>query len=215
MKRVLAISIGGFSLLLPAAAHALEGNPSDEAQSQYPVTSTRRSEFTAGASYGLLTAASYGYPNTAGKIDNDAYVADTGIGFGSANSIWIGGALRDWFSFGLGVTGLGYKANGLDVVASGFIFRTEVFPLFAYGGAWRDIGAYASFGIGGMTLKKHGETKGDGGSMSIVELGAFWEPVRFSIFSFGPSLEYTHLFSRSAHLYGTTLSARLVLYTGP
>lgn len=215
MKRVLAVSVGALVLAVTGAASALEGMQNASTDENYVAKSTRRSEFTAGISYGFLVASGYGYPNSAGKIDNDAYVADTGQALGGLNQIWIGGALRDWLTFGFGIMGLSYKGNGYDVLGNGFVFRTEVFPFFEYGGAWRDIGASAAFGLGGLTMKKNGETKGDGGSMSVVEIGTFWEPVRFSIFSFGPALEYTHLFSRSAHLYGATLSARLVLYTGP
>jgi len=187
----------------------------NEWSGDYGVKSERRSDFTAGVSLSALGATTYGYPNEAGKIDDDRYVADTGLGFGLLQTIWIGGALRDWFTFGVGTTSLSYSANHLDAAATGFIFRIEAFPLWAYGGPWRDAGMYASFGIGGMTLKRDGNTAADAGAMSIVMLGAFYEPVRFSIFSFGPTLEYTHFFSRTIHAYGASAGARLTLYTGP
>ena len=56
---------------------------------------------------------------------------------------------------------------------------------------------------------------GDGGAVSIVAFGAFWEPVRFGIFNFGPTAEYTLISSRTVTLTGASLGARLVLYTGP
>lgn len=181
----------------------------------YGVKSERRSDFTLGASYGALLASTYGYPNEAGKIDDDRYVADTGLGVGTQYSVWLGGALRDWFTFGLGVNSSSYSANDLDASSTGFIFRIETFPLWAQGDPWRDAGMYASFGIGGMTLERGGDKVADGGAISIIGIGAFYEPVRFSIFSFGPTAEYTLQYSRTIHMYGASLGARLVLYTGP
>lgn len=181
----------------------------------YDLKAERRSDFMLGGSFGGLAATSYGYPNQAGKIDNPAWVADTGVGVGMQWSAWLGGALRDWFSFGLGLTSLSYSANGLDATATGFILRVEAFPLWASGGPWRDAGMYANFGIGGMKLERDGETAADGGAISILALGAFYEPLRFGSFSIGPSLEFDHYFSRTIRLYGASASARVVLYTGP
>ena len=70
-------------------------------EGDYGQTAERRSDFTAGVSFGLFTGAAYGYPNKAGKIDDDRYVADTGVGFGTAQTLWLGGALRDWFTFAI------------------------------------------------------------------------------------------------------------------
>ena len=181
----------------------------------FGVKAERRSDFTLGLSVAPLFAGAYGYPNKAGKVGNDRYVADPGLGFGSIESVWLGGALRDWFTFGVGVTSLSYAKGGTTTSATGMIFRVETFPLWAYGGAWRDAGAYASFGIGGAKLEKDGHSVADGGAVSIVAFGAFWEPVRFGIFSFGPTTEYTLISSRTATLYGASLGARLVLYTRP
>lgn len=184
-------------------------------EGDFDIKGERRSDFTAGVSLGLFAASAYGYPNEAGKLDDDRYVADTGLGVGAAQTFWLGGALRDWFTFALGYWNVSYSGSDLDAKGYGFLFRVETFPLWAYGGPWRDTGLYADFGLGGMTLEKGGEEQADGGALSIVGLGAFWEPVRFGIFSFGPNFEYTHVFSRTLHLTGATLGARLVLYTRP
>ena len=103
----------------------------------------------------------------------------------------------------------------LDAEGFGVLFRVEAFPLWSQGGVWRDAGVYTDFGIGGMKLKSGGDTEADGGALSIIGLGAFWEPVRFSIFSFGPNIEYVHAYSRTLHLSSATVGARLVLYTRP
>lgn len=174
----------------------------------------RRSDFTAGVSFGLFAANAYGYPNEARKIGNDAYVADTGLGVGTARTYWIGGALR------------GGSPSVSAIGTSAIRPRPRCFGIRS-GVPGRDLsllglrrevarrGVQANFGIGGMKLEEGADKRADGGALSIVGLGAFWEPVRFSIFSFGPNIEYTHLFSRTLSLYGTTVGARLVLYTRP
>jgi len=193
--------------------------PSDAVENDwegdFDLKAERRSDFTAGISAGLFAATAYGYPNEAGKIDDDRYVADTGLGTGTTQKLWLGGALRDWFTFGIGYWGVAYSGNDLDAEGFGIVFRVETFPLWAYGGPWRDAGVYADFGLGGMTLKQGDDERADGGAISIVALGAFWEPVRFGIFSFGPNVEYTHTFSQTLHLFGASAGARLVLYTRP
>lgn len=203
------------SLLLVLASTRVAAAVENEWEGDYDQKAERRSDFTAGVSAGLFAATAYGYPNEAGKIDDDRYVADTGVGFGATQTFWIGGALRDWFTFAIGYWNVAYSANDLDAQGFGVLFRVETFPLWAQGGAWRDAGVYADFGIGGMKLKSDDETRADGGALSIIGLGAFWEPVRFGIFSFGPNVEYMHTYSRTLHSSSLTLGARLVLYTRP
>jgi hypothetical protein len=211
MPRPPAVSL---ALALLAGAGAARAAESDW-DGDFSQKAERRSDFTAGLTVAPLVASVYGYPNSAGKVGNDRYVADPGVGVGSIESLWIGGALRDWFTFGVGATWLSYETSGVTSAGGGMIFRIETFPLWAYGGVWRDVGAYASFGIGGLTLKKDGHKVGDGGAVSIAAFGAFWEPVRFGVFSFGPTAEYTLISSRSVSFRGASAGARLVLYTGP
>lgn len=203
------------SLLVVLASTRVAAAVENEWEGDYGQKSERRSDFTAGLSLGPFAATAYGYPNEAGKIDDDRYVADTGVGLGTSQTLWIGGALRDWFTFAIGYWGVAYSANDLDAEGFGILFRVETFPLWAQGGPWRDAGLYADFGIGGMTLKQGDDERADGGALSIIGLGAFWEPVRFGIFSFGPNLEVTHAYSRTLHLSSATVGARLVLYTRP
>lgn len=198
-------------LALPRVASAVE----NDWEGDFDLEAERRSDFTAGVSLGLFAASAYGYPNQAGKIDDDRYVADTGVGLGAVQTFWLGGALRDWFTFAVGYWNVSYSGNDLDASGFGILSRVETFPLWAQGGPWRDAGVYAEFGIGGMKLKAGDDTRADGAAVSIIGLGGFWEPVRFGIFSFGPNLEYTHVFSRTMHMTGVTTGARLVLYTRP
>jgi hypothetical protein len=211
MKLSVALLSVGLSLSLATSAMAAE-NVDD---TSYKPGSVRRSDFTAGISLGLAAASSRGYPNEAGKLNNPEYVADTGVGIGNASSIWLGGALRDWFTFGLGLTSLAYKTNGLEAQGSGFIARIETFPLFNVADFGQDLGLYAMFGLGTMTLKQDGDTRADGGALSLVTFGALWEPVRFGSFNFGPAVDYTHMFSQSLESQYVSVSARLAFYGGP
>lgn len=217
MRRQLRFLVGSFafaaSALAAERASALES--SAQWSGDYDVKAVRRSDFTLGASFSVLGASAYGYPNEAQKIDDDRYVADPGPGIGTAYTIWLGGALRDWFTFGVGWTSLGYQAGDTTAAGAGVIFRIEAFPAFDAGKRWQDLGFYTSFGLAGLKLQRDGEDLADGGAMSVLALGGFYEPIRFSIFSFGPMLEAQHWFSHNAKLTGLSAGARLVLYTRP
>ena len=203
------------SLLVVTATAPTALGVENDWEGNFGIEAERRSDFTAGLSVGVLAGTAYGYPNEASKIGNDRYVADTGVGVGSAQTLWIGGALRDWFTFAVGYWNVGYSANALDASGFGVLFRVETFPLWSQGGVWRDVGLYGDFGLGGMTLKSGDETHADGGALSILGVGAFWEPVRFGIFSFGPNVEFMHLYSQTLTMSSATVGARLVIYTGP
>ncbi len=210
--KILVTLLSVSSFLSFAASAAAAENVDD---TSYKPTSVRRSDFAAGISLGVAAATSRGYPNEAGKLNNPEYVADTGVGIGNVSTLWLGGALRDWFTFGLGLTGLAYKANGLEAQGSGFIAHIETFPLFGVGDFGQDLGLYANFGLGTMMLKKDGDTRADGGALSLVTFGALWEPVRFGSFNFGPAVDYTYLFSQSLESQYVSVSARLAFYGGP
>jgi hypothetical protein len=181
----------------------------------YHVKATRRSDFMLGGSAGLTLGNGYGYPNEVDKIDNPAYVADTGAAFGTTFDLWLGGALRDWLNFGLGVKSFGIEGSDQQLSGFGFIFRIEAFPFFAEDDKLQDVGMLASFGLGGAQIERDGDQVADGGAVSIVGFGAFWEPWRFGGFAAGPSIDYSHLFSQSLYSYAVTGGIRLAFYAGP
>jgi hypothetical protein len=205
----------------PRLAQAAEGGPpeADDAgdgwDGGFDTAATRRADFTLGASLGLLIGSGYGYPNESGAIGDPARVADTGVALGSSFDVWLGGALRDWFTFGLGITGFGFEGSGKQLSGGGFVFRLEAFPFFGQSAALSDLGAFASFGLGTATIEADGEEVAEGGAISIVAFGAFWEAWRFGGFAAGPSLEYTHLFSQSLRAYGASAGFRVAFYAGP
>ena len=92
----------------------------------------RRSDFTLGLSVGPLMASAYGYPNKAGKIGDDRYVADPV----SVSAAWpvtlarrcaprLVHVWRRLHSFSL------HQEQREDVRGRNFIFRIETFPLWA------------------------------------------------------------------------------------
>jgi hypothetical protein len=131
-------------------------------------------------------------------------------------TLWLGGALRDWFTFALGIGSIGFEKKPRKATGGVFLFRTELFPFFDAFPAGQDLGFFAQFGLGGLTIENSDkDTKGDGGAISYLGFGAFYEPIRFGIFSAGPTIEYSHFYSQSLNGYGASAGFRLVLYTGP
>lgn len=209
-----AVSAGLLALIaMPGLAQAAEDARWDGGFTGKPAE--RRSDVTIGAELGAIGAGSVGYPNEIAKIDNADYRASTGVAFGRRTSLWVGGALRDWFTFAIGIDATQYKGNGYDAAAGGFIFRVEAYPAFYEGGVWRDLALSADFGLGGMTLKQDGTDGADGGTMSLVGLGAFWETWHPGSFAIGPSLEYQYLFSPSMKAQSVMAGFRFAFYGGP
>lgn len=175
----------------------------------------RRSDFAAGFGGGLMLGDARGYPNQVEKLGNPADYASTGFGAGGGGSLWIGGALKDWFSVGIGTVGGSFSANNLKASGGAFVLHIETFPLFYQGGVWRDVGLFADFGAGGLTVTRGSSTAADGGSMAMVGFGALWEAWHFGHFASGPMLEYERLFSPSLTVDGALVGMRIVYYGGP
>ncbi len=216
MKRALLAGVLGLALVFESGAARADDTTADSNywSGNYGQHNTRRSDFTAGVTVGMLAGYAAGYPNKIGKLDNPEYRASTS-GIGAGTVIWVGGAMKDWLTLGVGA---GFsRMQGGDMLASGggALFRVEAYPLFYRGGFWRDLGFVGNFGIAGMSLTQNGESQADGGSMSLVGGGAFWEGLRAGHFAFGPALEYQRLFSQSLHMDSVLLSFRAAVYGGP
>jgi hypothetical protein len=85
----------------PAFAQATDNEAWDGGFGQ---KAERRSDIVLGVSGGLLLGAANGYPNEIDKVDEPAFESKTGFAVGNGLSFWLGGALADWFTFGLGLT---------------------------------------------------------------------------------------------------------------
>jgi hypothetical protein len=191
--------------------HAAEGAAAGPAE----VAAERRSGFTFGLTGGLLMSSARGYPNDVDKIDVRQYEAHSGLGVSTGGAFWIGGALADWLSVGIGAIGGSIQRNGLQSGGGAFNVRVETFPLFYRGGAFRDLGVLFTAGTGSYSIERGKEKLAEGAGASAVGLGAFYEPWRLWQFSFGPQLEYNHQFSDSMSAHTFVLGVRTVFYGGP
>jgi hypothetical protein len=155
-----------------------------------------------------------GYRNKLTEIGNPEFRQNVG-GLGSNTSIWIGGALRDWVTFGVGVTSSGATKGDIIGGVGSVGVRLEGFPLFALGGLGHDLGFVGEFGAGGgavISQENKRDPLADGGSMSFLGFGAFWEVLKVWHWVIGPSIHYTHAFSSSLRGNIVTVGLRTALY---
>ncbi len=196
-------------LLVPGVAWGQEG--SDEANYAAPLE--RRGGFTMGLSYGFGVGNYEGYPNEVEKMNNPEYRVATGTTLASGFSIWLGGALRDWLTFGAGFFAAGGGSEDAVGGGNGFGVHIEAFPLYPMGGLWRDLALATEFGAGtGMLDNKAGGDDAEGGSMSLISAGLIFEPWQFWHMSHGPSLMVRHQFSDSMTGSTVLLGWRMAFY---
>ena len=198
---------------LSGVVHAESAN--DAWDGGYKQVATRRSGFVAGLTLGLTAGEAHGYPNEIAKLDVPAYRRNTAGAVGGVNRLWLGGALTDYFVFGLGFVGMGLKHGETSAAGSAFIFHVEGYPLFYRGGVFRDLSLFGDFGAGGMKITGHNREEADGGLMSVLGVGAGYEPLRFWKFTFGPAVEYWHWWSQTLTTSSVAAEARLTLVSGP
>lgn len=197
---------------LPGAARADE----DSYQSQYkPPAPELRSDFIIGLSTGLALGRAVGYLNEAEKIDRREFREVRDFSAGSYLELWFGGALRDWFSFGFGLSVLQSGPEERRLSQAAFITRLEGYPLYSLGKRWRDLGVYFDAGAGGSLIQAKKETIADGGSVAYIGPGIVYEWIRFGSFTLSPTLGYVHNFSASMTSHYGTAGMRIVFYGGP
>ena len=204
-------------LFLSAVASVAEpalADADDPGADYIPEAATRRSEVSLGLHLGGAVGKAEGYPNELDKIGLSEFEADTGFAGGMSGSLWLGAALRDWFTVGVGVhlTDL----SGGTVSSSGFavVLHIEGFPLFYEGPAFQDLGVFSELGASGRTLSANGEEVADGGFMSFVSGGVLYEPLRLGAFSAGPALQYAYEWSESMSAHAVFGAFRIVYYGG-
>jgi hypothetical protein len=178
----------------------------------------RRSGVALGFTYGAGLGSSSGYPNQSALIgDPDDYSA-SGLMGGSGGSVFVMGALSDYLNFGFwfGATTLAnekWRSTG-----QGGGFRVEVFPLFALGRGFRDLGAFAVLGIGATALERKSTDTISNGLESFLGAGVFYEFWLFrglgGHFALGPSLEYDAIVTEPMERHGALLGARFLWYGG-
>jgi hypothetical protein len=176
----------------------------------------RRAGFVIGLATGIALGSAHGYPNDFNKIDNPAYRAYA-TGPGRASTIWLGGALAEWFTFGLGLSADNWAASKLKTSATAFVFHLEGYPLMSMGGVYRDVGFSADFGTGGSTIAtKDGVSRASSGAFSMVGGGFFWETWRFASdhIALGPALLGQYEVSDSMTRYMGLFAIRGSYYGG-
>jgi hypothetical protein len=209
----------------PAEAAPAEAEPAEEeprapdadepAWQREPAV--RRSGFTAGLAGGLALGSAAGFPNDVKKLGYARYYTETGVGAGTGGMIWIGAALTDWLTFGLAVGGGTLSAGDTAISTAGFLFHVEAFPLFSLGGLWREVGVIADTGLGGSVTTPSGSDEKliDGGAVSRVGGGVFYEGFRLWKISTGPFLYGDYTWSATVRQPGALLGWRTVIYVGP
>jgi hypothetical protein len=170
-----------------------------------------------GLALGASLGEASGFPNDPKKINHLSAYTETGLGFGGTGTLWIGGALTDWLCFGLGIATSELVPSSTVVRSTAFDFRVEAFPLYSLGGRFRDLGLLLDTGAGVATAKPKGsDTKLiDGGGVSRVGVGAFYEALRLRKIALGPFIEGDYTWSESARRGAFTLGLRTVLYMKP
>lgn len=173
----------------------------------------RRGGFVLGASGMYGTALVAGYPNKVQEIGDPDYRVSMDAPFYSGGSLFIGGAIRDYLTVALALTGGSAKQGGLTLSGGLVGLRIESYPGFALGGAWEDIGLVAEVGAGSTNITDAGSNVvAEGGSMRSLGVGAFWQPWQWWHFAFGPGLMFTHQSSDSMHVNAFGLALRSVFY---
>lgn len=182
-----------------------------------PGPTLRRGGFTMGLESGTGVSSFSGFPNEVAKLNDPRFERNTGVGLGTDLSLWLGGALRDWVTVGLGATLATARGNGALGSGIGFLVHVEAFPLFYEHRHLRHLGIGFSGGVGFAQMFDEDtpdplDPIADGGAMSVLSWSVFYEPWRFWHFSAGPTVSYTHSFSQSLTIHQALAGFRLVFY---
>lgn len=205
-------AFAGITTTLPAFAQPTDNEAWDGG---YGVVAERRSDIVLGASAGLLLGMASGYPNELVKIDDPRYESKTGFAAGTGFSFWLGGALTDWFTFGVGATFIGGSGSDGKMSGQAFVVKIEGFPLYGQGGPLRDLAFFADFGAGGMSVEGEPAEAAEGGFTSVAGFGSAYELFRLGHFAFAPTAEYMLVRSQTVVSHSTIFGMRAVFYGGP
>jgi hypothetical protein len=211
-KLVTLLTLAGVFATAPAFA---QQNDNEAWDGGFEQKAERRSDVVLGVSGGLLLGNAYGYPNEIDKIDEPAFESNTGFALGNGLSFWLGGALTDWFTFGLGLTLLSSSGSDREMSAQAFLVRVEAFPLYGMGGPLRDLAFFADFGAGSMSIEGNPEDPAEGGFTSVAGFGSAYELLRFGHFAIGPTAQYLLVRSPSVTAHSGILGLRALFYGGP
>lgn len=207
----------GLALAVLGHASAVRADVGDWKSNYVPDTSSRREGLAFGLHLGAAVGDVTGYPNEVAKIDVPRFESSTGIGAGPGAALWIGLSPRDFFTFGLGYGQFNVSGNGVSSKGELFLVHMEAFPLFYRGSFYEDLGLFLEGGAGPRTIvDDSGDTTADGGFMSFIGVGTFWEGLRMGThFSAGPVVQYTHQFSQPLRSHIALVGLRLSYTAAP
>ncbi len=212
----------------PADAKPADAKPADTKPADAPVDPKaekawetdpyeHRGGFAVGLSLGLGVGAANGFPADARKIGREEFYTESGLGLSTLGSLWIGGALADWLTFGLGGGFALIRADGTESPAPFMFFHTDIYPLYGLEGAFRNLGMTTDFGLAfaKTTDNETGDVLIDAGGASHLFVGAFFEGIEFWKMKMGPSLGLDYMFSQTLRRPSAIAGFRVSLYTLP
>jgi hypothetical protein len=178
---------------------------------------TRRSGFTAG----ILTAAALGmasgYPLDLKKIGRERYYTQSDVSIAGTGAAWLGFSLIDWLSVGLGINGNLLGASGLSGGGAAVFFRAEAFPMWSYGGIFREIGASIDAGAASalFTSTEDDSNRINAGVASYIGGSAFYEGIRVWHAAMGPTLFANYMWSDTVRYGNIGVGWRVAVYSDP
>jgi hypothetical protein len=209
LRALLCAALGFGATALVCRQAMADGEPDPKPQ--------RRFGFVLGVAGGLSLGQVAGNPTAQAKRYDPAQRVSTGLGVGYRVTPYLGGALTDWFTFGLGGS-YGDLSSGSHRCTVGlFLFRIETYPLFTLGGLYRDLGLSIEFGAGSSNVKNKSDKAevAASGVASTIGLGVFWEKWRLGPLGLGPSIAYQHNWSDWYARNDLTFGLKANLYGGP
>lgn len=219
-SRLLGCSAAALAVSLFARASSADGAapepPAADPNAWESAPATRRSGFAMGVALGFGASSIVGFPADVKKIGYTPYYTATGARPAPMGAVWIGGALADWITVGLGMTGSSLLATSSDTARSvaGF-FHIEVFPLFYVRDALRDLGVMIDAGAGTATVVSAADKKlVDSSAASLLGGGVFWEPLKLWRIRGGPFLMGNYMWSETARRPAIFAGWRMSLYSG-
>jgi hypothetical protein len=194
-----------------------QAQPQGQPQTEIDAPPQRRGGFMFSVVGGGSLGAAQGNPTAQEKRYDSAYRVSTGAAGGFRITPTIGGALTDWFAFGLGGSYADLYSGSERSRTGMFLFKLEAWPLFYRGGVFRDLGASVEFGAGFASIVRASDQKQLAASSvaSTIGLGVFWEALRMPHLTVGPSLGYQRNWSDWFHRDDVTLGLRGTFYSGP
>lgn len=199
-------------LLVPAALHA---DDSDDVDPLRP-SPLLRGGFAMGIDVGVGLAVASGYPSDPERIGLQSAYTETSPGLNIPYSIWIGGAVRDWLTLGLGVAIQAGSYDEGDWNSGAFTFRVQTYPAWMLGGLWRDFGIRLDAGSGSATLEDDaGIALIDGGAAARIGAGVFYDGIRFWKIAMGPGVGASYTWSPTVRQPTAMLMWQSALYGSP